>query len=220
MIDLSTWNLTIPEEAPAYTVSTATLNQDYTSNYFQQVGSTLFFWAPVTGTATRGSVYPRTELRETLASGELHNWHYGTGSHRLDVSMAVTQVPSSGKTIIGQIHSKDNSKPFAKIVYRYYNGVGYVGLEIREKPEDAASPVVLAYKGVPLHYPFDYSFDIRNGNQLTVNLHGLTYSTTIDPSWDGKRFYFKAGMYVIDNEGPETEGGRVEMYSLGLQHLP
>nr|WP_298165861.1 polysaccharide lyase family 7 protein [uncultured Pseudomonas sp.] len=55
---------------------------------------------------------------------------------------------------------------------------------------------------------------------MTVNLHGLTYSTTIDPSWDGKRFYFKAGMYVIDNEGPETEGGRVEMYSLDLQHAP
>jgi hypothetical protein len=220
MIDLSTWNLTIPEEVPAYTVSTAALNQDYESTYFQQVGSTLFFWAPVTGTATGGSVYPRSELRETLASGELHNWHYGTGSHRLNVSMAVTQVPSSGKTIIGQIHSKDNSKPFAKIVYRHYNGVGYVGLEIRKKPDDAASPVVLAYKGVPLHYPFDYSFDISNGNQLTVNLHGLTYTTTIDPSWDGKRFYFKTGMYVIDNEGPETEGGRVEMYSLDLQHLP
>jgi hypothetical protein len=219
MIDLSTWNLTIPEEIPAATISTAEVNGGYSSPYFQRVGSTLFFWTPVTGTTTGGSPYPRTELRETLANGSQNNWQYSKGSHYLSASLAVTQVPSSGVIVLGQIHSKDSAAPFAKVVYRHMNGIGYVCLEIREKPTNQDSKLALYLVGVPLSYPFSYSLAISNGNQLTAKLNSKTYRSTISSAWAGQNFYFKAGTYVIDNDGPTSEGGRAQFDALSVRHI-
>lgn len=218
MIDLSTWNLTIPEQVPAQTIETRLMKAGYRSPYFYRSGNSLFFWAPVTGTTTKNSVYPRSELRETFPDGKLRNWLYSEGNHSLKASLAVTQVPSSGKVVIGQVHSKDNPTPYIKLQYRVERGVGYVNVELRNKPADAKSPVVMAYKSMPLNTRFNYSIDISRKGDLKVAINGLTYTGKVDPAWAGKRFYFKAGVYTLDNVGPATEGGRTVFHQLSATH--
>ncbi|MGV8488900.1 polysaccharide lyase family 7 protein, partial [Pseudomonas aeruginosa] len=48
MIDLSTWNLTIPTEPTPQVITTQQLNNGYQSRYFQQGNDGgLVFWVPI-----------------------------------------------------------------------------------------------------------------------------------------------------------------------------
>ena len=48
MIDLATWNLSVPVGNPPYTVETAKLVDGFKDQYFHSDTGTLFFWTPVT----------------------------------------------------------------------------------------------------------------------------------------------------------------------------
>lgn len=218
MIDFNDWNLTIPERVPAQVIETKVVKAGYRDRYFYRTASGVVFWAPVTGTHTKGSDYPRSELRETFSNGELRNWYYKDGTHKLSAALTVKQVPSSGRIVIGQIHSKDNSKPFLKILYKQVNGTGYVYIELRKKPGDSKSPTVMTYKGMPLNYRFDYQVDVAKSGNLRVDIGGMVYRTKIDSAWAKKRLYFKAGVYTLDNKGSSSEGGRVEFHDLSVTH--
>ncbi len=69
MIDLATWNLSVPVGSPPYTVETSKLVNGFKDQYFHSDTGTLFFWSPVTGSKTENAIYPRTELRETYSNG-------------------------------------------------------------------------------------------------------------------------------------------------------
>lgn len=218
MIDVGTWNLTIPEGTPAITISTSQLNKGYQSQYFRRDGSKIEFWSPVTGTSTKGSTYPRSELRETYSFGYARNWKYSSSNHQMNARLTVDAVPSSGKVIIGQIHALNHPHPYLKVIYSEVRGTGYVTVEIRKKPTDAKSPVVLTYPGMPLGHEFSYDVQLSKSGLLTTTINGLTHQEQIDSSWKNLYFYFKAGAYVIDNEGPATEGGRVSFHELNARH--
>ena len=96
MIDLATWNLSVPVGSPPYTVETTKLVDGFKDQYFHSDTGTLFFWAPVTGTRTENAVYPRTELRETYSNGTLKNWYYPDADNSLRATLAINKVPSSG----------------------------------------------------------------------------------------------------------------------------
>ena len=66
MIDLATWNLSIPEGSPPATIETPRLAQGFKGQYFSSEAATLSFWAPVTGSRTANAIYPRSELRLSL----------------------------------------------------------------------------------------------------------------------------------------------------------
>lgn len=217
MIDLATWNLTIPEGEPAVIVSTQTLNQGYQSQFFQRDGSVLEFWVPVTGGTTKGSQYPRSELRQTLTNGKNHDWRYTAANNELSARVAVDQVPSSGKVILGQIHAKNHPYPYVKVVYHYVREAGYVTVEVREKPLDAKSPVVMTYPNMPLGQEFEYEVKLSKSGQLSLRINGLTHQEQINSTWRFLNFYFKAGAYAIDNEGPSTEGARVRFSALSAR---
>ncbi|NMF44033.1 polysaccharide lyase family 7 protein, partial [Pseudomonas sp. SWRI 103] len=97
MIDLSTWNLSIPVGSPPTTIQTSRLMSGFKDQYFQAEGSNVQFWTPVTGTRTENAIYPRSELRETYADGRLRNWTYPDADNFLRATLAVNQVPSTGK---------------------------------------------------------------------------------------------------------------------------
>ena len=100
MLDLSTWNLTIPQRGPAATISTAMLNRDYQSPYFQRNVNGVEFWVPVNGAHTNGTEYPRTELRETARNGALSFWRYPKADNLLVATLRVDMVPSSRRMLI------------------------------------------------------------------------------------------------------------------------
>jgi hypothetical protein len=220
MLDLSTWNLTRPEATPVRTIEAAQIQAGYRDQYFYNDGARITFWAPVTGTPTGNSDFPRSELRETYFDGTPRNWLYSEGNHALRATLAVAQVPSSGAVVIGQMHSKDNTSPYVKLVYHQVNGVGRVSLALRHKPTDSASPLVMTYAGMPLNYPFSYSIEVSPSGWLKVDIAGMVYQGQIDPSWKDHHFYYKAGMYTLDNTGLDSEGGRVGFEALGITHTP
>ncbi len=218
MIDLSTWNLTLPVGSPARIIETPRLVDSYSDAYFRS-GNTLFFWAPVTGSTTSKSEFPRSELRETFKDGELRNWTYPEANHRLTASVAVNKVPSEGRVIIGQIHIYQGKGPLLKVEYVYDKSrkTGAIIANYRLKPGSSDTKVVIG-EGVDLNQRFTYEVRLSAKGALQVTAGDNRWSKQLSKSWQNKKLYFKAGAYAIDNTGYKTEGAQVTFYKLEVKH--
>ncbi|MGF6126839.1 hypothetical protein QF019_002048 [Pseudomonas frederiksbergensis] len=218
MIDLATWNLTIPVGTPAKVIDTPRLVDGYSDPYFRS-GDNLFFWAPVTGSSTAESEFPRSELRETLSDGTLRNWTYPEADHRLKAVLKVNQVPSTGRIVIGQIHIYQDKGPLLKVEYQYdaTTKKGNVIANYRLKPGSEDITVVIA-KDIALGKPFSYEVRFSSAGYLNVSSQGYSWGKQISSSWKNKLLYFKAGVYALDNAGYKNEGGQVTFSQLDVAH--
>ncbi|AHL34422.1 alginate lyase [Pseudomonas brassicacearum] len=218
MIDLSSWNLTIPEGAPAKVIETPRLVKGYSDKYFRS-GNTLFFWAPVTGSTTSKSEFPRSELRETYRDGRLRNWTYPEAEHRLSASLIVNQMPSEGRIVIGQIHIYQGKGPLLKVEYLYDppKKTGRVVVNYRLKPNSADRTVVIA-EGVDLKQKLSYEVRLSPAGYLKVSAQGNQWGKQLSSSWKNKLLYFKAGAYALDNTGYKSEGAQVTFSRLEVGH--
>jgi hypothetical protein len=161
------------------------------------------YWCSVVGDTSGSSSNPRTESRETLPeSGESFNWVSDDQVHLMAGTVRVELAPSSGKVIIGQIHAHKASNPFVMVTW--WNGVARV--DVRANPTGASVKML----SVPclIGESFSYILEVFNG-KLNIALNGTIINVPVDAAWSEFPFYFKAGAYVIDNIGPETEGGWV-----------
>ena len=219
LIDLATWNLSVPVGSPPATIDTPKLVSGFKNQYFHANTGTLFFWAPVTGTRTENAIYPRTELRETYSNGTLRNWLYPAADNSLRATLAVNKVPSSGKVVIGQIHAYKSSMPLLKLEYQYkdYSASGNIVAKVRLSPEATIQVVTLA-SGISLNQRFTYVLHLTPKGTLAINLNGVKWSTRLDSAWASKPLYFKAGVYVQDNTGYTSEGGQVTFSKLDIDH--
>lgn len=228
MLDLTTWNLTVPAYDSATLISTERLSNGYESQYFRRNDDgSITFWVPVTGSLTEDASYPRSELRETQADGTLSNWYHASADNYLSAVLAVNQVPSKNKVVIGQIHSKDQpgseNDPLIKLQYHYLNGVGRLELLLRKRPGDTEVQNILLAQNIQLNERFGYDLRITPSGKLGVSVsssdgdHGALYQE-LSAYWGDQLLYFKAGAYIQDNYGLENEGGRVTFYHLNSQH--
>ncbi|MGH8355487.1 MAG: polysaccharide lyase family 7 protein [Pseudomonas sp.] len=228
MLDLTTWNLTVPAYDSATLIETQRLNNGYESQYFRRNDDgSVSFWVPVTGSHTEDSSYPRTELRETQADGSLSYWYHQSADNYLSAVLAVNQLPSKNKIILGQIHSKDeagsNNDPLLKLQYHYLDGVGRLELLLRKRPGDSEVQNILLAENVQLNERFGYDLRITPSGKLGVSVsssdgdEGALYQE-LSAYWGEQQLYFKAGAYIQDNYGPSTEGGRVTFYWLNSLH--
>jgi hypothetical protein len=226
--DLSYWKLTLPtgsSGSPTEILSPA-LVAGYTSQYFYTgADGAMVMWCPVTGVTTSGSSYPRSELRETHSDGSQYNWNVTDGTATLKGTLAVNQVPSTGKVVVGQIHDNGaggiKGEPILKLVYKYdaASGTGFLEAQVRPTPTSTTSNNFTVATGIKLNEKFSYQIVLRADLTLSVQVNGTTgYSAPIDPSWKTQGFYFKAGSYTQDNSGSSTEGGRVSFYALTVTH--
>ncbi|MBX8485874.1 polysaccharide lyase family 7 protein [Pseudomonas cichorii] len=220
MIDLGSWNLSIPVGSPPKTVETSQLRQGYDGKYFESHSGYIFFWSPVTGTRTENAKYPRSELRETWSDGTLHNWLYPDADNFLNATLEVNQVPSSGKIVIGQIHAYDSTEPMLKVEYQYKKKTqtGNIVVKVRKRFDDDESKVIKIVEGVPLNEKFKYIIHLSPGGELSVSAKDVNWSTSISSSWKTKPLYFKAGVYTQDNSGYSNEGGKATFYNLDIDH--
>ncbi|MDX1368719.1 polysaccharide lyase family 7 protein [Pseudomonas sp.] len=228
MLDLTTWNLSVPTDPSPTTIETPRLNNGYESQYFRRNDdSSVTFWVPVTGSHTADARYPRSELRETQADGTLSNWYHASSDSYLSAVLTVNKVPSKNKVVIGQIHSKDepgsDNDPLAKLQYHYLRGVGRLELLLRKRPGDADVKNILLAKNIQLNERFSYKLRITPSGKLGVSVissdgdNGSLYQQ-LSGYWSKQQLYFKAGAYIQDNYGPSNEGGRVTFYHLNSQH--
>ncbi|MBD1549895.1 polysaccharide lyase family 7 protein [Pseudomonas typographi] len=220
MIDLTTWNLSVPVGSPAIIIDTPALASGYKDEYFHADSGSLFFWAPVTGSVTKSAKYPRSELRETYADGSVHNWKFPDADNMLRASLAVNQVPSSGKVVIGQIHQYGSNEPLLKVEYQYKEKtkLGNIVAKLRPTPDQDEPTVITIAQNVPMSTRFTYTIHLGPGGTLIVNAANYQWSTKLDSAWKVKDLYFKAGVYTQDNTGYATEGGQVTFYKLSAEH--
>ncbi len=230
MFDLTTWNLTIPATESATLITTARLNNGYSSQYFRpQHDGSVRFWVPVNGSHTANSRYPRSELRETWPNGELHNWYYSNANNVLSAVLSVNQVPSKNKLVIGQIHSLNQpgnvGEPLIKLQYHFrpeFNS-GRVEALIRKHPDDEQVQNIVLATDVTLDERFAYRLRLTASGRLGVTIHSDddngSYYRQIASSWRQQQLYFKAGAYAQDNSGSSSEGGRATFYHLNTAHI-
>jgi hypothetical protein len=214
--DLSHWKLTLPD-AVASEISPAQLMAGVTnSSFYTGADGAMVFSCPVTGGATSGSVYPRCELRELIDPGDDNvNWT-GYGTHLIKAQCKVTQIPSSRKTIIGQIHSySGNARPLVKLQFNN----GKVEALIKQSP-NSDSDTLASLATVGLGDLITYQIKLVDG-LLAMTVNGTNRSLDVfesDAAWRYQTFYFKAGNYCQDNAGPTDEGATVWFYELSVEH--
>lgn len=227
MIDLSTWNLTVPATESLTLITTDRLNNGYESQYFRRnADGSISFWVPVNGSRTEDARYPRSELRETQADGTLSYWHYNGADNYLSAVLSVEQVPSENKIVIGQIHSKDQpgseNDPLLKLQYHYLRGNGRIEALLRKRPGDTEVENIVLAENVDLGERFGYDLRITPSGKLGITItskgdDGNLYRE-LSGYWEPQKLYFKAGAYIQDNYGPDNEGGRVTFYWLNSLH--
>lgn len=222
--DLSHWKLTLPvsasgaSEGKAAEIQAAELAAGYThADFFHSgEGGTMVFWCPVTGASTEGSKYCRTELREVIVPDDDDVCWAAPGSHVLDARCRVSTVPSSQKVIIGQIHSySGKARPLIKL--QFFKG--RVEALVKKSPKEGRD-LKLIFPDVGLGKDFNYQIKLEDG-LLGITVNDDVQSVNVyesDPEWAKQLFYFKAGAYVQDRDGPATEGGRVSFTQLKVSH--
>ena len=163
---------------------------------------------PATGWTTSGSLHPRVELRETAT------WPT-TGTNILDATVTVTKVPS--KTTIGQIFQGSGpSKPLCELEVDS-NGTINLLLENTNQGGNANDHQV---GSVPVGTQFTYEM-MLSGTTITIKINGAASSFTMDPSFDGENFYFKAGDYdqtAVSGTPATTASTVVKFYALKITH--
>ena len=143
------------------------------------------------------------------------NWT-GYGRHVIDAQCRVTQIPSSKKTIVGQIHSyTGNARPLVKLQFNN----GKVEALVKDSP-NSDSDTVVSFTTAGLGDLIDYQIKLVDG-LLSMTVNGTNKSVDVfesDSAWRYQAFYFKAGNYCQDNSGTTNEGALVWFYELSVAH--
>lgn len=163
LFNLTGWDLQLPVsdgKGGVVSISQPAL-ATYTSEYFytDATDSSMTFWAPISGAHTSGSSYPRSELRELL------DFNY-SGTHVLNVSMVVLEVPTNGKITIGQAHF-DGVSGACSIFCELEWQTGVVVSHVRDQ---ACNNVNMQLPGAPFELGEAFSYTIEvDGDVLRVS---------------------------------------------------
>jgi hypothetical protein len=215
--DLSHWKLDLPD-ANASELLPSQLMAGYANfpYFYTAADGAMAFWCPVNGGTTSGSSFPRSELRELLdPSNDNVNWK-GFGLNSLNAQCKVGQVPSTGKTVIGQIHSfTGNAYPLIKL--QFNNGI--VEALVKESP-NSDTDSHFTFGNIGLGKLITYEIKLTDG-LLSMTVNGTNQSVNVfktDPAWTNQTLYYKAGDYCQDNSGTSSEGAAVAFYYLNVVH--
>ncbi|OGK12569.1 hypothetical protein A3C98_01325 [Candidatus Roizmanbacteria bacterium RIFCSPHIGHO2_02_FULL_37_15] len=171
------------------------------------------FRAPVNGVTTKGSNYPRTELREMTDDGKSKaSWSSTWGRHTMFIDQAITAVPWIKKQVVaGQIHDSEDDVIVIRLDYPklYINVDGKNKYTLEQKYQ--------------LGKRFKLRFEVEegrtkiyyNGSRQPVYILSKKYSEA----------YFKAGAYSQSNCQKELiflchnrNYGEVLLYQLSVSH--
>jgi hypothetical protein len=148
--------------------------------------SAVVFSAGVDGVTTKGSSYPRSELREMTGGGESEAaWSSTSGVHTLTVTEAFTHLPNGKPHLVGaQIHdAKDDVSVFRLEGAKLYVTDG----------DDANAHLV--DPNYVLGTPFEAKYVVSDG-QVRAYYNGAL-KATMTKSFSGA--YFKVGAYTQAN---------------------
>jgi hypothetical protein len=228
MIQLERFNLTTPE-LKAGTVDEAKtyLPGQFPENHFFHTDAGGFWVEAETRAAgtTANSSRARSELREVNPDGSQVNFHVlDVQDNILKATLTVTRSPvQKGRTTIGQVHVKDNTRPMLKLLHDGKTGSVLVSYRQVFNQPDPVNTTIVA--NTPNGQQFSYKIHVKNTNELvvTVTVNGVdtVQVLPIDPSWNARLLYLKAGTYIQEDaiaSTLDTEGSTIYFEQLEVFH--
>jgi hypothetical protein len=214
LLRLTNWKITLPTGPPG---SPSEVKQPQLATFSQVpyfhtnsncVG--VNFSAPVNGTTTSGSTYPRSELREMINNGSANaSWTSTAGTHRITTTMAFTKLPNTKPQVVGmQIHNGiDDISTFRLSGTKLYitNGDN--------------SSFFLANANYKLGTKFTAGYTVAGG-QVKAYYNGVNV-VSFPATFTGG--FFKTGAYTqanCTNSTPcdATNSGATQIFSISVVH--
>lgn len=254
-IDLSHWTVTVPEEDPSKPGKPIQLEYpeilDYASiegvkkyMYDDPKDKSIVFYAYPSGTSTANSHYSRSELRETMVTGDNDiNWTFAQGGKFKGV-YAIDEISKEpdgkySRTIIAQIHGRlsdeqkkligqkdNNAAPILKIYWD--KGKIRVKTKVLKNTNATLKELLPAdawdddegrnFKEKVDFNKFTLEIKVSDG-RLEVILNGsesFVYDDISIKKWGVFENYFKAGNY-FQSKNPDSFA-KVKIYSLEVSH--
>lgn len=215
ILDLSRWKLTLPV-ATSRPGRPGEIEQPHLASYFNpnhffvnEAGDAVVFRAPCGGLTSKGSSYPRSELREMAdQEGTPAAWSTERGIHTMSATLAITRTPLVKKQVVcAQIHDADDDLLMIRLE-------GKKLLVERNSIGD-----VLLTPNYVLGTPFELKIEANDGRV------SVWYNESAKLDWKVSRdgCYFKAGCYTQSNpdKGDDPASfGEVVIYRLDVSHQP
>lgn len=217
ILNLTNWKLTIPtgptkdaHEVKQPALAQFTINPWYLAS---MGGDSVVLRAPVNGSTTENSEYPRSELREMTNNGNTEaEWSTSVGKHTMIIDQAILAVPKTKRQIVaGQIHDGNDDVIVIRLDYPKL----YVNVDGKNKR--------ILDDSYQLGRRFTVKFEVENGNT------SIYYNNSPEPVYtltkQYSQAYFKAGAYTQSNCSREKEGlcnednfGEVAIYNVTVSH--
>ncbi|MBL8155270.1 MAG: polysaccharide lyase family 7 protein [Anaerolineae bacterium] len=221
LIDLTNWKITLPLASPNDEDSPLEIFQPQLARYIANPwfllnpeSSGVIFRAPVNGTTTSGSSYPRSELREMASNGLVRaSWSSTRGTHTMLIDQAITAVPQTKRHVVaGQIHDSSDDVIVIRLEYPKL----YVNVDGKN--------VLTLDENYVLGERFTVQFVVSGGKTAVYYNGSTTPVYTLNKSFSNA--YFKAGAYTqsnCDREGSSSlcnasNFGEVVIYRLAVRH--
>jgi hypothetical protein len=212
-LSLLNWSLTLPIDTNTNGIADEILQPQLATfqkpPYFltNSAGNGLVFIAPCGGVTTKGSQYPRSELREMATQGlERAAWSTTNGTHTLEIIQAVNHLPVvKPQIVIGQIHNAIRDQ----LTFRLQNHdllIDHLGVKSPLSTTPYQLGDVFSVKFVAHDGKVDCYFNGQFVQSLPVEADGC---------------YFKAGCYTQSNvsKGDASDAyGEVVIYGLSVTH--
>jgi hypothetical protein len=209
LLDLTNWKLTLPtgQEGKPEEIVEPELSS-FTNDFFRLNGGRdgVVFTANAGGVTTKGSKYPRSELRE-MNGDEKAAWDASSGTHTMEIVQSVDALPSVKKDVIcGQIH--DDRDDVMQIHLS--------GSRLTVKYADGKKDVVLD-ENYRLGTKFKVKIEATDGHVK------VWYDDQLKADLDitATKSYFKAGAYVnsnVEKGAKASDIGKVTIYHLDVRH--
>ncbi|MGQ0576212.1 MAG: polysaccharide lyase family 7 protein [Pseudonocardia sp.] len=210
VLDLGAWYLTLPTGTPE---DPDTVHQPrlatYSGEHFRldEERTGVVFSTPAGGATTKGSTYPRSELRE-MAGTEKAAWSNRTGTHTMTVRGSVRSLPPvKPEVVVAQIHDAEDDVLLVRVERD----------TLLVEWEDGDRHVVL-----DPDYRLGAVYDLRivaAAGRVEIFSDGVRLA---EVPKSGSGWYFKAGSYLQSNvdrgDAPDAVG-EVVVQALTVEHV-
>ena len=212
-INWSQWRLMEPDGAQYEAEALSTRQSPY---FYRTADDWLGFADVATGTTSKHSKHPRSELRELNGQGQRACWQ-PEGRHTLTCYLRVMQADSRN-VVIGQVYNMTNGIPIITLGYTPENKLGG-NLRVLYETERGHGHSTPLATYIPLGEPFQYQLCEEDG-ELTVLINGeVVYEHAV--TVPDKVFYFKCGNYdqsAVAGEMSDKILSRVEFQRIDIEH--
>ena len=212
VLNLSHWTLTLPTAAEIANPALETYSSAYLS--VTPNGDAVQFYAPTNGTPAAGSIFARSELRETIGNGNVgtQDWSASGGVNTMTITEAIVHLPTLNPHLTaGQIHDSDSD-----LLMVYLNGTCLTTKYLADAP--SSDCLISNYQ---LGTVFTVELTASDG-WITLYLNGVKKLAIQPPSQYQNGLYFKAGCYDQSSASkygePASSYGEVDIYDLTTSH--